>query len=322
MIVAGLDEAGYGPRLGPLVVSCTAFSVDRPPTPITPCLWELLGPAVCREPGKGKDARVWVADSKQVKPKKDGVRLLELAVLSFLAAGEGLPGSLPELLGAVGTDPVWAGAAAPWYEGLAAQRLPALCWAGEVHTRAARLRAAGEASGVRFLGAGARVVPEAHFNARVRETDNKAAVLSEACVDLLRALRAAWPGPLDVLIDKHGGRDSYGRLLDAAFPRCPIEPIEEGGELSAYRIKTPSGPVRVIFRQEAELHGLPVALASMLAKYLREMFMAQLNAWFQARLPGLKPTAGYALDANRFLEDVGSALPRLGVDRELLVRAR
>jgi hypothetical protein len=60
----------------------------------------------------------------------------------------------------------------------------------------------------------------------------------------------------------------------------------------------------------------------MLAKYLRELFMDQLNAWFQARLPGLKATAGYATDANRFLLDVEPALPRLGLTREALVRAR
>lgn len=29
MILAGLDEAGYGPLLGPLVVGCCAISVDR-----------------------------------------------------------------------------------------------------------------------------------------------------------------------------------------------------------------------------------------------------------------------------------------------------
>lgn len=324
LIFAGLDEAGYGPRLGPLVVSCTAFAVDERRWGASPDLWQALAGAVKHEAG-GDPAQVWVADSKQIKPRKDGVRLLELGVLSFLSSVENgaVPTALPQLLAQVGIDPARIGASRPWYGGLAGQRLPSMAWPGEVVTRAARLREAGALAGASFLGAAARVLSEDQFNARVRETENKAAVLGEATVELLRALRSGWPGPpLSIVVDKHGGRDRYARLLGRAFPLCPIDPEAEGAELSAYRVGTPLGPVRVVFRPEAELHALPVALSSMLAKYLRELFMAQLNGWFQARVPKLKPTAGYAEDADRFLTDLEPELPRLGLTREALVRAR
>ena len=107
-----------------------------------------------------------------------------------------------------------------------------------------------------------------------------------------------------------------------AFPMCPIDIDHESGRLSTYRVKTPQGPVVIGFAQEAEQASLPTALASMLCKYLREVFMNHLNAWFQGHLPGLKQTAGYALDAKRFLHDVQEDLPRLGVSLDTLVRAR
>lgn len=327
MIVAGFDEAGYGPKLGPLTVGYTAFALEGPgdaaplgPDGDAPCLWTRLGPAVRRERA-GDPARVWVADSKEVKPARDGVRQLELGALSFLGSIGAAPRTLGALLAALG-QPDFAWGDLPWYAALAGAKVPGLAWPGEVATRGARLAEVGAATGVRFVGAGARVIDEGRFNARVEATSNKAAVLSEAFVDLLRALRASTEGPLDVTVDRHGGRAAYARLLGQAFPNAPIDIDGETAEVSRYRVRTRRGLVRATFRVEAEQASLPTALASMTCKYLRERFMDGLNAWFLARIPGLTATAGYATDANRFLADVDAHLPALGVDRARLVRSR
>mgnify|MGYP001551593101 CR=1 FL=1 len=55
MIIAGIDEAGYGPLLGPLVVSATALEVpwtDELPIDVDdlPCCWKLLKEAVAKKP--------------------------------------------------------------------------------------------------------------------------------------------------------------------------------------------------------------------------------------------------------------------------------
>ena len=68
---------------------------------------------------------------------------------------------------------------------------------------------------------------------------------------------------------------------------------------------------------------LSVALASMHAKYLRERMMESLNRYFNTLAGGgLKPTAGYPVDADRFLADVDGLLDRHQIDRDTLVRCR
>ncbi|MCO5169250.1 MAG: hypothetical protein M9894_23140 [Planctomycetes bacterium] len=336
MIVAGLDEAGYGPKLGPLTVGWTAFHVapgrGRPRVE-PPCLWEKLGGAV-RHVGDGDPAKLWIADSKEIKPRKDGLKQLELALLAFLggrsigpagdAAGRATtppPGTLAALLEALGQPPARY-AAIPWYGDLGAVRVPAFSWSGEVAARALRVVECGARAGVSFAGAAARVLDEHVYNQQVAACQNKAAVLGDTFVDLARALRAAFEGPIDLSCDKQGGRAAYADMLARAFPGCPLVVDHEEPERSRYRVETPRGPLRVTFRPEAERTSLPVALASMTCKYLREMFMLRLNEWFAARVPGIEPTAGYGSDATRWLVDVQPALPRLGVPLEALVRSR
>ena len=78
MIHVGIDEAGYGPTLGPLVISAAAFREEAPQSGIehfekdTPVfsldLWELLAGVVTRKPDR---THIPVNDSKKLyKPGK------------------------------------------------------------------------------------------------------------------------------------------------------------------------------------------------------------------------------------------------------------
>jgi ribonuclease HII len=80
--------------------------------------------------------------------------------------------------------------------------------------------------------------------------------------------------------------------------------------------------MHVRFVQGGDDKRFTVALASMLSKYLREVFMKPLNRFFEEKIPGLKPTAGYAVDGQRFLAEVEPEVRALGIDRRLLVRNR
>ena len=76
-------------------------------------------------------------------------------------------------------------------------------------------------------------------------------------------------------------------------------------------------------RERCESWSLATALASMAAKYVRELAMdAAERLTFSERVPGLRPTAGYGLDAWRFLEDVAAARAAAGVPDALILRSR
>jgi hypothetical protein len=80
--------------------------------------------------------------------------------------------------------------------------------------------------------------------------------------------------------------------------------------------------MRVIFRVRCEETHLPVALASMFAKYVRELFMLRFRAYWQKLAPKIRPTYGYLPDGNRFVEEIEPLLSRLGIKRESMVRSR
>jgi hypothetical protein len=65
-----------------------------------------------------------------------------------------------------------------------------------------------------------------------------------------------------------------------------------------------------------------VALASMTAKYVRELLMDRFNRFWQHHAPDLKPTAGYVQDGRRFLAEIDPLIQSLGIDRRQLIRQR
>ena len=76
------------------------------------------------------------------------------------------------------------------------------------------------------------------------------------------------------------------------------------------------------FEVEADGNHMPAALASMVSKYTRELYMHVFNEYWTHQVSGVRPTAGYYTDAKRWLGEMSEELDRRRVDRRLLVRSR
>jgi hypothetical protein len=72
----------------------------------------------------------------------------------------------------------------------------------------------------------------------------------------------------------------------------------------------------------ADMKFLPVSLASMVSKFVRELLIENINGYFLSRCSDLKPTAGYWKDGLRFIKDLKNNAPRLKVNMQQLVRCR
>lgn len=328
-----MDEAGYGPNLGPLLITATKWR-----TPASPgrCQFYRLLRDVIDPGGHHSWGKLHLADSKVVFSGKDAFRSLETSALSLLVclgwkidsfhalwsqlrrpSGQTADEAASPAAARTGNPADVRTAIPPWYHGDVV--LPVAARIEQIQDLAARLKSRMQASGLELVDIRGDLVIEERFN-RLVEADgsNKGIALSRLAFQLLCRLWS--PGEPDATLfvgDKHGGRNRYDELLAEVLDNHMIFRLEEGQQLSRYRV----GRTEFRFQVGGEEH-LPVACASIIAKYLRELAMDLFNQFWAQHCPDVKPTRGYPVDARRFRDSIEPARERLGIAENTLWRSR
>ena len=318
-LLIGTDEAGYGPNLGPLVIAATAWRLTD--ACFHDDLYDLLGESVCNTSAEAQ-RRIVIADSKLLYKPGGTLAALETGLLAALANLARTPtkwrqafqllshGSLDEELDRL-----------PWYQTYDEQ-LPLDAERETVKSQAVSLLGSCQTQEIELLDVRACVIFPGEFNRRVRQLGSKGALLTEETLRLVDSLLNAHPDEdTHVHCDKHGGRNRYAAALQHVWPESWVRIEDESRQRSDYGLTIHQRETHFHFAVGGEAQ-LPSALASMTAKYLRELAMRAFNAYWQQHVEGLRPTAGYPVDAKRFKADIATAQQRLQIDNDELWRCK
>jgi hypothetical protein len=241
--------------------------------------------------------------------------------LAALRAVGKTPARLTELLASLCPDCLSRLAEYPWYQEAKGEELPADSADMRIASRV--LADDMESHGMRLLDVRSCCLDVAYYNTMVGNVKNKAHVLFIAATQLIQNVLDAFPGEdVHFLIDRQGGRVHYRNGLMRSFADMELSIVQEEADRSVYELRRGAQRVRLTFEVKGDGRYLPVALASMASKYVRELLMECLNRYFTRMDATLKPTAGYWQDGLRFLDELRTRLPHLEIDRHRLVRCR
>ena len=320
-IVAGIDEAGFGPVLGPLLVCASAFSV--PSSVAADSMWKSLAGTVTKKASK-KAATIAIGDSKKLygglkDPK--GLQRLERGVLTMMRAGGKSVSNLDEFLSAVCPDAIDSRKNYKWYD--QQLTLPLQAGVNDLALMSNALSSAMVRAGISLEMLEAQTVFEGEFNNLLARTNNKSTTLFDITSRLLQRIWTKFPGRHMIInVDRQGGRARYLPVLERIFDGCEFKIIDETKTLSAYGVRCSDTYAEIRFTVGADDQHLPVALASMLAKYLRELWMTLFNQWWASRVANLEPTAGYYTDGGRFYKMIAPTAQAMGIAHDMIYRNR
>jgi ribonuclease HII len=275
LIVVGVDENGLGPLLGPLVTTAVSFELSR------------YSPE--RHAGVGRE--LGIDDSKTTA----GFGQMGVAEGLTLALIEALHGRVIDELDGL-------------FDLLLLERPEILrrpcpassqpqCWSvpmqlpyfgGDIAAGREMLRGL-RAAGLKPSHVRSALACTGVLNARLRAGQSRVEVDLELMERLVLDARSNSACDLRAICGMVGGIRNYTAKL-RHFPAAGVKQVRALGGTLAYDVES-VGHVR--FEIDADARHLPVALASMVGKYVRELWMARQNRFYRERDATLADASGY-----------------------------
>lgn len=302
--ICGIDENGLGPRLGPLVATAATIEVARYDADVLRTLGAELG----------------LGDSKRHSAFGRMAHAEGLTLAIAAESGGEPPRDADALLAALSLD------------GLPALRLPCPdpstarpCWevslelpafGGELE-RGRALLAALRRGGVALRRVRTTLACAGVLNAWLGGGGSKLTLDLRLFERLLSDARHASGGSIRGICGMVGGLRRYAPHLGGLGA---VRVVEEVKGASRYEI---AGLGKVDFEVKSDDRHLPVGLASMVGKYVREVAMARLVGWYRAQEPSLPRASGYHDPVTRrFVEGSAPLRRRLPVADDCFERQR
>jgi len=298
MLVMGVDENGLGPRLGPLVA--TSLTLETPRYARSVLCQRGLGLGLTDSKETGGFGRMGFTES------------VALALLG--ASPGGAPESADGLLDRVFPDvqprlksrcPDASTAEQCWGVDLG---LPA--FGGDPGFGRDLLERLVGRSRLRLVDVQSRIACAGVLNAKSVSGQNKLAVDLELFEDLIASVQRRHGAPLLVVCGMIGGIRDYASRF-GRFDSARVRQLASRGGQRRYAVE---GVGEVRFEVDADARHLPVALASIVGKYVREVCMRRIGEFYRRGDPELRLASGYHDPiTTRFIRATELPRRRLGI---------
>jgi len=303
MFIVGVDENGLGPRLGPLVATAVTLEVEKYRKSALYAFGESIG----------------ICDSK-VSSGFGRMAAVEGIVLALIDSLYGeCPREVDRLFDLVSLDGLLQlRTACPRNSAPQCWKVPVALpvFGGQVEQGRTVLRKLSR-TGIRIRSVRSAITCARVLNTAVKRMGSKFSVDLSLFERLLLCARALLNEDFEAYCGMVGGIRKYPRYFQH-FTQSQIETVKEVRSHSIYRI---SELGLVTFEVDADAHHMPVGLASMLGKYIRELAMERQNQFYLNHEPSLRRVSGYHDPITaRFVQQTIKLRDRLRISQECFER--